>query len=619
MARLGKAAACDGLQGGAIQEAANLDPSNAERGAHRLFARWGLRLNIQISYLLLQGPGKTSVKVPYLKISDFLKHLVDKYPTVVFGGCSLEDAPKKCTAFWKGVYQSHWTHEVFGHFTVQQLGGVIPIVLHGDEGTGSKKQPIAIGCWETVFGLEDDDSKQKAKRSKFSDCNQCCGLGPAKGNCCEVPQHWPERADRTELCLTAEDLEELMSQWHSSKGHSFLSRYLNYVIPTAWLDLGPWVLDGLQKALARDLYELFYTGMSAANQRWFVAVVALTGDAKWHVRTGGFDLRSYMHLGQIHDYGICPDCKAGETEYPFEETGHNPAWVRTFGDGSLPWSEPGVFEAVPFDKQFPTFKFKRDPLHVFKIGLGRDIVGGIIMMLCKVFQVFDSDGDSRSVIARLERSHSRFTLWCSANQKTPHVRKFTKDFMHYSTSKSYPYTGSKGSDTMILVQWLCLELRLAMRKRSDHRRFDLLQAALQVCEASCSTFKLLYSHGLWLPRRCMAQLRDHILTVVRGYSYLACGCAEESFPAFKYKSTLHSFHHYAIELDIALQRQACCYPSLLLMDCSQAEDFVGRNARTARACHGSTVALRSLQRHLVKSKALLRKFLAAAKAKALAG
>ena len=608
MARLGQAAARDGLQGAAIQEAANLHPSNAERGAHRLFARWGLRLNIPISYLLLDGPVKTCVKVPYLKISDFLRHLIDKYPTAVFGGCSLKDAPKKCVAFWKGLYQSHYTHEVFDRFTSQDLPHVIPIVLHGDEGTGSKKQPIAIGCWETVFGLEDDDSEQKAKRPKFADCNHRCGLHPAKGNCCEVPPHWPERADRTELCLTAEDLEELMDQWHSSRGHSFLSRYLNYVIPTAWLDLGPWVLDGVHKALAHDLHELFYTGFSVGSQRWYVSIVALKGDAKWHVRTGGFDLRSYMRLGQIYEYGMCPDCRAGEEGYPFEQTGYNPAWVQTFGDGSLPWSEPGVFEAVPYDKKFPSWKFKRDPLHVFKIGLGRDIVGGIIMMLCKFFQAFDFPGDSRSVIARLERAHSRFSMWCSANSKTPHVRKFTKDFMHYSTSKSYAYTGSKGSDTMILLQWLSLELRLAIRKLGDHRRVDLLQAALQVCEASCSTFKLLYAHGLWLPRRCMAQLRDYILTVVRGYSYLACGCAAESFPAFKYKSTVHSFHHYAVELDIALQRQALCYPSLLLMDCSQAEDFVGRNARVARATHGKTVALRSLQRHLVKSKALLKRF-----------
>ena len=103
-------------------------------------------------------------------------------------------------------------------------------------------------------------------------------------------------------------------------------------------------------------------------------------------------------------------------------------------------------------------------------------------------------------------------------------------------------------------------------------------------------------------------MRNNILRVVRGYSYLARGCFLEGFAAYRYKSTLHSFHHYAVEMDLALQTGAKCYPNPLLFDCSQCEDFIGRNARVARACHGRTVALRTLQRHLVKSKRLLQRF-----------
>ena len=175
------------------------------------------------------------------------------------------------------------------------------------------------------------------------------------------------------------------------------------------------------------------------------------------------------------------------------------------------------------------------------------------------------------------------------------------------TSKSFAFTASKGSDTILLLQWLRLECGLAIQKHAAHRRVDLLKAALQVTRASNLAFWMLYNHGLWIPRHCMCKLRDTLLRVVRGFGYLAQGCYQEKFAAYRCKSTLHSIHHFAVEIDIALQVQASCYPNPLLFDCSQSEDFVGRNARVARATHGKTTALRSLQRHLVKSRAMLRK------------
>ena len=207
----------------------------------------------------------------------------------------------------------------------------------------------------------------------------------------------------------------------------------------------------------------------------------------------------------------------------------------------------------------------------------------------------------------MARAHSRFVLYCSAVRKTPHVRAFTIDFLHYKTSKSFPFTASKGSDTVLLLQWLSVELRLALRENHDHERANMLRAAVQTCEASCKMLELLYFHGLWLPRKCMSVLRDMILKVVRGFSFLACSAAEIGFAAFRYKSTFHSMHHFGVELDIALQSSCRCFPNPLIHDCSQPEDFIGRTARTARNTHGKTTALRTLQRHLVKSKLLMKR------------
>ena len=80
-------------------------------------------------------------------------------------------------------------------------------------------------------------------------------------------------------------------------------------------------------------------------------------------------------------------------------------------------------------------------------------------------------------------------------------------------------------------------------------------------------------------------LRDHILRITRGYNFLAVECLKRSFPGFGLKTTIHSMQHFAVELDIALQNGAQCYPNFLMQECSQCEDFIGRTARVARATH----------------------------------
>ena len=127
------------------------------------------------------------------------------------------------------------------------------------------------------------------------------------------------------------------------------------------------------------------------------------------------------------------------------------------------------------------------------------------------------------------------------------------------------------------------------------------------CKAATKLFRItLYSHGLWLGRRCMISGRDSVLAISRGCSYLAKTCVEIGFPAFSRKTTVHSMHHFAVELDQCLQRGAQCYPSLLLYDCCQCEDFIGSTARMSRATHSRATA-RCVQHHLLNSKRVMRR------------
>ncbi|CAE7288842.1 unnamed protein product [Symbiodinium sp. KB8] len=256
--------------------------------------------------------------------------------------------------------------------------------------------------------------------------------------CCKVPDSWPKACDRS-FKLTEQEFRELLSQYPTTSSHSFLSRHLVFVLPTHLVKKGPEVLNAALAACARDLKELFETGIDVDGVRYFAALLALKGDQKWHASTGNF-FRSYSHLGDVNSKQICHECLGGDILYPFEDTSSGAGWIETLFE-SEPWLQPGPLELIPFDASMPARKYKRDLLHVFKIGLGRDIAGSTIYLLARFFGWFDHAGDSVALENQLKRAHSRLVLWASA--------------------AGYAWTNSKGSDTMILLQWLCFELSLA--------------------------------------------------------------------------------------------------------------------------------------------------------------
>ena len=480
------------------------------------------------------------------------------------------------------------------------------MLLHGDEGTGSKKQPVSIVNWQTVWG-KSTATTAHMQAQEFGCCASCRCTSKI-GNICAVPPHWPKASDAN-MALTSADLGELQTQFAATAGHSFLSRHLACVLPPHLAKKGPEVLQAVLQALAADLKMLCQTGIEVNGTRYFVALVSCKGDQKWHASVACLT-RCYTHIGDIKMKPICSECMAGDPRFPMEDTTSSPAWVSTLFT-SEPWDVPGVLEEIPFDETMPARKYKRDLLHVFKIGLGRDICGSLIMLLARHFRHFDcgDPGESIALGNRLKRAHSRFMLWCVASGSSPHLRGFTMDFMHLSRVSGYAYTNSKGSDTMLLLRWLRLELGLLharLHQQGEREAIALAEVGMQICDSAAGMFRMLYSHGMWLPTNCMRCLRDEILVVCRSYSFLATRCLQMGFAGFSLKTTIHALHHFAVDLDLALQRGAMCHLSFLVNDCCQDEDFVGRTARVARATHSKTTAYRVLQRHLVKAKLLLK-------------
>ncbi|CAE7731172.1 unnamed protein product [Symbiodinium sp. CCMP2456] len=232
---------------------------------------------------------------------------------------------------------------------------------------------------------------------------------------------------------TREELGEpvlQIGQRCNGRYHSYLSRFLLVAFPGKQWPAA--LLPDIFKALSSQLRELFESGLAAQGQRYNFAVLGLKADFEFHctsLRQSGLK-RSYEHVGRAQDIPVCMECEAGFAETPFEDANANALWTRTIGR-SAPWTGTPPFVQLPFDnwQSFPsrvTDFFRRDPFHVFRLGVARNFLASAILLLCNL-GAFDLQGESKSVDNRLVRAWRQFELFMdAASLHVGGLRSFSK-------------------------------------------------------------------------------------------------------------------------------------------------------------------------------------------------
>ena len=113
-----------------------------------------LRLDVNISYVPITGLEGT---YPVLKCSDFLKYM-DRYSywdkVLGVGVRRLDDARERLEDFWTRHKRIHPLHPVHQRAASENipLSRVIPIMVHGDEGSHYKKQACMVLQWQGCLG-----------------------------------------------------------------------------------------------------------------------------------------------------------------------------------------------------------------------------------------------------------------------------------------------------------------------------------------------------------------------------------------------------------------------------------------------------------------------------------
>ena len=117
-------------------------------------ALYELRLGVDISYVTVEG---CDDPYPVLRCSDFLIY-VDRFnfwdKLLGIGVHRFPDASRRLLDFWGHYKQLYPSFPVFAQATEANipLDRIIPVYVHGDEGTHFKKNAVMILQWQSAIG-----------------------------------------------------------------------------------------------------------------------------------------------------------------------------------------------------------------------------------------------------------------------------------------------------------------------------------------------------------------------------------------------------------------------------------------------------------------------------------
>ena len=246
---------------------------------------------------------------------------------------------------------------------------------------------------------------------------------------------------------------------HNGKGHVFLSHFLGTCMPSKMFKAHPQLVDKYLEEVVRDMTQLFHVGLECDAGTFYAACIGVKGDFEYHMEIAKFT-RTYLNVGTVNDRPFCPYCRAGDRNIPATDMQDTPTFQATLYSDN-PWHSLPVLNHIPYDPSTPVSLYRKDVFHTLKYGFLRDLNAGVILWL-SYLGLFDSAGDSTSIDSRLERAYSCFKLWCVTASKTTTLRKFSKENLHRQTMAKFPYTSGKGSDSIVLMQWLQWFVRLKL-------------------------------------------------------------------------------------------------------------------------------------------------------------
>ena len=534
---------------GGLLELSHIPEKHSETAGFELMANQaGLALPLPLT-MLDEG-------FPVIRLRDWATMLAEKHLLHVLVGLRKRDFPREAAilkGFWHLYKQLYPSQTIFEKFQQGCLRAesTFPLMLHGDEGRGRRRQGFLVLNYHSALGRGTQDQ------------------------------------------IDAKTFRPYVKLALNFLGSSLTTRLLHCGLPKKLYQEAGVFDAAMENAVAEAEHMITEGVVEPYTQRkvWF-AVLNVCGDWSWLHKCGNL-MRSYNNVAKRagdQQGGICHRCCAGFPGVPWESLHErNPAWLSTTFSESAFTSVPAICRLghIPGEEE-RLLAF--DIFHCFHLGVGKSMVGSAVALLSQHHA-------GRNVDERFGSVESSFFAWCAANKRPAGIHKVAKETFLWPSTAEYPQAGwFKASLTTTFCKFL--ESTLC---GSDWSHEPMLEKAGEAFAAINACLAALYTENVFIPADRAVVIAENGLKFLRRLAWLAKEAVKQQRALWLLTPKAHALHHLFLEdmLKPALEgRQPL---NVLLFSTQLDEDFVGKQSRVSRRTDPRTVSKRCLERFLQSS------------------
>ena len=252
-------------------------------------------------------------------------------------------------------------------------------------------------------------------------------------------------------------------------------------------------------------------------------------------------------------------------------------WLVTIGT-VVPWTvAPELSRLLGFHM---LYTIAIDLLHVFHLGIARDLLGTALKLLIRDKDFFPG----RTIQLRMKSASLSVQRFAKDNGLQLRLKNLSHKRLQW---EQYPMLRCKGSDCMVYLAWLAW-----LVQQPGNERCPKLSTCLW---ASHGCVNIFHRGGIFLTSAEANEAHRLGMLYLNTYIFLAELALRENKKFYKIRPKLHLFHHIILDMQT---RKSLRNP--FNDSCWADEDMIGRMMRITSKTHVVTSALRSLQRYLLQ-------------------
>ena len=261
----------------------------------------------------------------------------------------------------------------------------------------------------------------------------------------------------------------------------------------------------------------------------------------------------------------------------YTNTAANAPWLATeFQD--VPWDITPTLAALP---GFQVQMLELDLLHIFHLGVGRDLVGSALRVICQT-NVFAG----RNLDLKLQSATGWLKAFAKQRKLTLVLKKLTKTNLNWK-SNEYPEAHCKGFDTYVLLTWL---VKAVLESPHAHEIPDDVRTALWAADSLAS---MLMNGTQFLSEQERVHKETIGMMFIRVYVRLAGQAIGNRQRLWKIRPKIHLLQHLVMG-----EKKYNVHYTSTWMD----EDAVKKFMHVKRKVHKRTATEQTIKRWLLALK-----------------